>query len=69
MRYGWRAGNRLAGAGHRVAGGEVVLGHVRQQGGDVAGALAHYSAAAGLLPGDAAMTGLVRACQALLAGR
>jgi hypothetical protein len=54
---------------HRVAGGEVVLGHVRQLGGDGPGALAHYRAAADLLPGDPALGGLVQACQALLAGR
>ena len=54
---------------HRVASGEVLLGHVLQQHGDGRGALAHYRAAAGLLPGDRALGGLVRTCQALVAGR
>jgi MFS family permease len=54
---------------HRVASGEVLLGHVLQQHGDGRGALAHYRAASALLPGDRALGGLVQACRALVAGR
>jgi hypothetical protein len=45
---------------HYAASGEALLGHLHHQLGDPRGALRHYLDGARLLPGDAALNGLVR---------